>query len=397
VSQLNARDGILETTHFKVKFDLQRGGIASLVDKVSGHELVDPTTHVLGQFLHQRFDNKDVAGYVNVYHRLGGNPFPAAFGKDGMPGDQQSPHADQVPGPWKMTATRDAVGNRVVLTCQNTLGLAESYTLTFVFPVDRACVDIDWEVKNKTPNTIPEGGWLCVPLAIQQPVFRVGEVGGSINPVKDIIVGGNRDILAADRAITVRAGDSGAGAGVASTNLPLWSLGEPGLWKYSDDYVPTKPEVFANLYNNQWSTNYPMWIGGSWKASLRVWPVADGATEEQAVFTPAWELRQGLVAGYASGGAGKLPVTQTGLTLSRKGVRVTEFAPDLYSSGTLLRVWEQAGTGGKIDVTLPPGMKITKAQPVDLRGQKLGSDIPVLNGRFAFDLGAWTPASFVLN
>ena len=54
------------------------------------------------------------------------------------------------------------------------------------------------------------------------------------------------------------------------------------------DYVPTEPEVFANLYNNQWNTNYPLWIPGSWSASLRVYPVAKGADEEQAIFTPAW-------------------------------------------------------------------------------------------------------------
>ncbi|MBQ6141161.1 MAG: hypothetical protein IJI54_07725 [Kiritimatiellae bacterium] len=91
----------------------------------------------------------------------------------------------------------------------------------------------------------------------------------------------------------------GAGVGVASADLPLWSLGRPGLWRYEPDYVPTEPEVFANLYNNQWNTNYPLWIPGSWSASLRVYPVAHGADEEQTIFTPAWEIRQPAVAAFA--------------------------------------------------------------------------------------------------
>jgi hypothetical protein len=308
---------------------------------------------------------------------------------------------DSSPGPWKASVVGNASGPQVVLTCENPQGLAEAYTTTFSFPAAQPSVDIAWEVKNKTANPVPEGGWLCVPLASSEaaakPVFRVGEVGGSINPATDIVTGANRKLLSVDRAITVRAGESGPGVGVASANLPLWSLGEPGLWKYSDDYVPTKPELFANLYNNMWNTNYPMWVGGSWKASFRLWPVANGATEEQAICTPSWELRQGVVAAYADGNAGKLPDTKSGLSLSRKGVRVTAFCPDQYNNnGTLLRVWEQAGAAGTLEVTLPEGLKAAKAQPVNLRGEKEGSEIAIKNGRFSFPLGAWAPASFVL-
>ena len=102
----------------------------------------------------------------------------------------------------------------------------------------------------------------------------------------------------------------GAGVGVASADLPLWSLGKPGLWRYEPAYVPEKPELFANLYNNMWNVNYPLWIGGSWQASLRVWPVAARLAEEQAHFTPTWEMRQGAVASFADGKAVTLPPQQ---------------------------------------------------------------------------------------
>ncbi len=44
----------LDTPFYKVHFDLQRGGIVSLVDKKTGRELVDPSSpYALGQYLHE--------------------------------------------------------------------------------------------------------------------------------------------------------------------------------------------------------------------------------------------------------------------------------------------------------------------------------------------------------
>ena len=182
--------------------------------------------------------------------------------------------------------------------------------------------------------------------------------------------------------------------------------------------MPTEPEVFSNLYNNQWNTNYPLWIPGSWSVSLRVYPVAHGTDEEQTIFTPAWEIRQPAVAAFAAGKTtsvqqqggrtGKttsvqqqegytLPAVANGIALSRKGVRVTAFCPNSDGAGIVLRVWEQAGKGGEITVTLPQGMKATVAQPVNLRGEGEGSPIPVKDGKFSFELNAWAPRSFTLD
>ena len=91
-----------------------------------------------------------------------------------------------------------------------------------------------------------------------------------------------------------------------------------------------------------------------------------------------------------------LPAAANGLVLSRKGVRVTAFCPNPDGEGTVLRVWEQAGKGGDITVTLPQGMKVATAQPVNLRGEIAGEPIAVKNGSFTFALGAWAPKSFIL-
>ena len=82
--------------------------------------------------------------------------------------------------------------------------------------------------------------------------------------------------------------------------------------------------------------------------------------------------------------------------MSRRGVRVTAFCPNPDGRGIVLRVWEQAGTGGAITVTLPKGMNAMEARPVNLRGERAGEPIAIKDGKFSFDLGAWAPKSFIL-
>jgi hypothetical protein len=170
---------------------------------------------------------------------------------------------------------------------------------------------------------------------------------------------------------------------------PLVSLDQPGLWWWTMDFVPKKPAVFVNLYNNMWNTNFPLWQDGSWSERVRFWPTRD-------LLVPAWEARAPLLAAVADGPAGKLPLSQTGLHLSRAGVLVTAFGADPAEPGTLLRVWEQAGAAGELLVTLPAGAKFTTAMPVNLRGEKAGELKQVSNGKIALNLGAYAPASFLL-
>jgi hypothetical protein len=88
--------------------------------------------------------------------------------------------------------------------------------------------------------------------------------------------------------------------------------------------------------------------------------------------------------------------TQQGLELGRKGILVTAFGANPDGSGTLLRLWEYAGTSGPCKVRLPAGMDIKSAQPVDLRGRPAGQPIPVKNRAFTLSLPAFAPASVLL-
>ena len=59
------------------------------------------------------------------------------------------------------------------------------YTLYHAEPY----LDIEWAIDGKTPNPIPEGGWICLPFAIEHPAFRLARLGSIIDPATDIIDG----------------------------------------------------------------------------------------------------------------------------------------------------------------------------------------------------------------
>ncbi|MFI5382096.1 MAG: glycosyl hydrolase-related protein [Tepidisphaerales bacterium] len=379
----------LDTQFFKIVFDLKRGGIASLIERQTGRELVDKASpYALGQFLHERFDNQQMLAFHNAYGRPGYN-----WPKGNLPKD--AAYAALTPPAWTVTVQRTASADIATLTAADTLGLAKGIAIVITSPRQQPSIDVEWRVTDKTADPLPEGGWLCFPVALAQPQFLLGRLGGPIDPAKDIVAGANRHYFCLSTGLTV-SGSDGAGVGLCPIDSPCVSLGEPGLWKFSLDYTPKKPAVFVNLYNNMWNTNFPEWQGGSWSSRVRLWPTAKGSDTAAALIVPAWEARLPLLAAVAEGEAGRLPPQAAGLRLSRSGVLVTAFGHNPDGAGTLLRLWEQSGQSGDCTVQLPAGMSPTAVQPVDLRGQPGGAPVSVKDGLFTVTLKPFAPASFLL-
>lgn len=397
VGQAGKPDVRLDTPFYGVVFDLRRGGIGSLVEKKTGRELVDRTSpYALGQFLHERFSNQQMADFTRAYARAGYN-----FARGGLPGDTK--YAVLTLPAWSLAIDKALHADVATLTATDTLGLAKGIALVVTLPHEQPWVDIEWRVTEKTPDPAPEGGWLCFPLAVKQPHYTLGRLGGPIDPAKEIVPGANKDYFCLSTGLVIRSDDQ-RGVGVCPIDSPCVSLGEPGLWRDSQTFQPQKSSVFVNLYNNEWNTNFPEWQDGSWSSQVRLWPT-QGEDLGKNLTVPAWEARLPLLAAATDGprpgvpGARSLPAVQSGLSVSRPGVLVTAFGadPDGVNKGTLLRVWDQSGSSGELVVNLPVGFQAASATAVDLRGEKTGSPIPIKDGRLIFDLHAYSPASFILN
>ncbi len=383
--------GMIENKFFRLKVDAARGGLVSFVDLKTGRELIAARDeNSFGSYWYERFASTNVDDFVKSYCRR----FVSDFGKPGMPGPDKSPYAALSLTNWTVAMQASPLAKTIILRSADAAPLAKAVTLKYTLYDSQPYLDVEWVVEDKTPNPIPEGGWLCFPFAIDQPKFQLSRLGSLIDPAKDILEGGNRHLLCLNSGLTIT-GRDGYGVGLCPLDSPLVSLDQPGLWKFSRHGAPGRSRVFVNLYNNQWNTNFRLWQSGSWNSRVRIWTFR-GANPEKNLITPAWEARSPLLAVSGSGPHGKLPVTKTGLSLSRRGVLVTLFGPDPYSGRTLLRVWEQAGNSGSLAVKLPAGFRAARALPVNLRGQPAGDPLNITGGSFSFKLAAFAPASFQL-
>ncbi|MEO5715161.1 MAG: hypothetical protein ABIT37_16905 [Luteolibacter sp.] len=385
----------LETPFFKVVFDLERGGISSLIEKSSGRELADKASpYALGQYLHERFSTNEVNRFFHPYSRMQSGWGLNDLGKPGMPDAGKMPYQASTPGGWELTVDRDSAGDRAVLTTTQCDDRAKGYRLTFTFPHDAAWVDTEWQVAAKAPEKHPEGGWLCFPFAVENPHFTVGRPGAPIDPTKDIVPGSNRHLMAVASGVAIT-GEDASGAALCPIDSPLISLGQPGLWWWTMDFVPKKPVAFVILYNNMWNTNFPLWQEGSWSERVRFWPLAARSKTNEELAVRSWEARLPLLGAAVTAQNGTLPATNGGVEVSRPGVLVTAFGENIDGKGIVLRVWDQTGESGDLTVTVPG--KFTTATPVDLRGENPGHPLPVRNGRITTPLKAYAPASFILN
>ena len=72
------------------------------------------------------------------------------------------------------------------------------------------------------------------------------------------------------------------------------------------------------------------------------------------------------------------------------------FGPNPDGEGIILRLWEQAGTGGVCKITLPAGMDVDAVQPCNLRGAHIGGPIAVRRGVFSVEVNEYAPVSLIL-
>ena len=390
----DASRSTIENAFLRVRLETARGVVASLVDKRTGRELADTTSkYGLGQYLYERFDADDNDAFLKTYCKY----IPSWYGhfaRFQMPPAKEVPYKAASPGDFKLEIHRGPVSQTAVMTAAPGGDVPHGVRLAVTLWRDRPCVDLKWSIKDKRADTWPEAGWLCLPLNVEKPVYRLGRLGAVVDPAADCARGANFEVFCLSSGMTVTE-PNGLGVGLCPLDSPLVSIGRPGVYRYTREFGPRQPVVLVNLFNNVWGTNFQQWMGGSWSCRVRLWAV-EGKGVEKGLLAPSWEARSPCLAALFDGLPGRLPPTRAGIGLSRRGVLVTAFGSSPDGNGILLRLWEQAGEDGACRVTLPEGLRPKEVQPCDLRGRPLGKPIPVHDGQFDLPLGHYAPASVIM-
>lgn len=390
----------IENDFFKITFDKKTGCISSWIEKAGNREWIDLSSeHRLGQYLNERFTYEQTMDYVKKYQQVE-KYFHEGLYKPKMISEKDVPYRAASPKQGNLQIYANGYTQTAELKMpSDVVNHLPASVLRVVLYKDQPYVDMEIIIHETEKDNWPEADWLCFPFKIDDPEFNVYRQLGVMNPKTDILSGSDRYMYAADQGVSIT-GKDGAGIFVCPIDHPVVSLGTPGCWKWSADYIPKNPVIYLNLFNNQWNTNFRYWYTGSWNSRVRLWTVQKGTTPDtrsRLLTRCALETRNPLQAVFADKTGERLPSVQSGIKVSREGVVVTAFGSDPdENEGTLLRVWEQAGVSGKLIVTLPKEMNVSIAIPVDLRGEPTGESIAVVSGKFGWNLGAYAPASFVL-
>lgn len=412
----------IENEYFKITIDPARASIVSLFDKKNNREWVDNSSEYgLGRYMNERFTYEQTVKYQEDYQ--GGRGWHAfdspgvwrcwPFYKTNMISGTKVPYRAAHAQNGKLTIIRDALTQTALLempadtdnhlpasSLRVTLNNKQITTGNTQITTDKSgqdFVDLKVTIKDKAKDNWPEADWLCLPFRAGHAKFNVYRTLGEMDPTTDILPGANKYLYAVGHGVTILDAD-GQGIAICPIDHPLISIDTPGIWKYSMDYIPRRPVVFLNLYNNQWNTNFRYWYPGTWSSRVRISTFNGKTPKDYIIADRALEARyplEKIVA--AENSTGILPSERSGIQLSRKGIIVTAFGEDPYGNkGTLLRIWEEAGMSGPVTIALPEGMNAYEAIPVNLRGERSGKPIKISNGRFSFNLKGYAPAGFIL-
>lgn len=382
----------LENEYFRIILDPLSGTIQSLLDKKSGKELVSNTSEwKFGQYVNERFSKTMTDQYAEDYIKAGWNWAYAELGRINLTDEPYQRISGMHP---KIDFVKDEISVSALVHFTPEVPFGQKYTVIFTLYNDQPYVEMTWSINGKPADAWPEGGWISFPFNIEKPQFKLGRPGAVVDPATDFVKGSNLDYGFLSTGMAVL-DEKQQGFGIMSPDVPAISLDRPGLWKYSTGFVPQKSNVFFNLYNNQWSTNFTEWVEGSWSARFYIWGI-NRYENAPSIVIPSEELRNPLIAVHTSGEAGNLPVSAQGISLSEKGILLSFFGKNRDGEGDMIRLWEQNGHSGKLTVTFPSEAKYSTATPVNLRGEKQGDSINLKNCEFTFDLKAFAPASFIL-
>ncbi|MDR6551693.1 glycosyl hydrolase-related protein [Paenibacillus qinlingensis] len=283
----NGENAVLENHSLRIVVNTESGGVTSFYDKQNEKEWT-----VNGRFAQYEYDvygKEEILDFVKAYSYDLTDWYVNDFGKPGYPRidhKQYGLHLVDV-----KTSNGDGWGRiEIRFTSPNEsyeeFGNGEEIILLLHLEENQTYADMQVTVHRKASTAYAESGHFTFALNAEQPNYRYQKLGSVVNPLIDIERGANTRLHCASQWVDVQ--DDQVGLTIIPFDTPLFSIGEKGIYHYSKKvYVPEQPILHFNLFNNQWGTNFPQWISGSFQYAYRLVPHAGdwqaGCAQQQAV------------------------------------------------------------------------------------------------------------------
>ncbi len=141
-------------------------------------------------------------------------------------------------------------------------GDSRELALTVSFPEDDSIL-AELALSGKQASPFIEAGSLILPLP-GACAYRLGRPCAVVDPRTQIRHQANHAYFCLEDRVTALGQE--AAVTVEPLDTPLLSIGASGLYDYEPDFPDQRPpELWFNLFNNMWGTNFPQWIEGDFR------------------------------------------------------------------------------------------------------------------------------------
>ena len=278
-----------ETERFRMCFNTVSGMIESVEDLELGTVILKSRNgHGVFSYQYDRAGITDVTEFLRKYGYRFTDWGILDYGRSNYP---ECEHLSFTPVFDGYEALPRAV--RFMFHTEESSGLfgdCRSLTLTVSFPED-GTIEARLDLKDKQASPFIEAGSFIIPLA-EESRFLLGRPCAAVDPETQIRHCANHAFFSLENEATA------SGVKVAVTvfpqDTPLMSIGGPGLYTYEPDFPKDRaPELWFDLFNNMWGTNFPQWIEGDFTYRFTVSPSAP--EKEPRLRDPeAYEPMQGI-------------------------------------------------------------------------------------------------------
>jgi hypothetical protein len=333
----------IENAFYRVQVDPATGGVASILDKETGRELVDAKApYRLNQYVYAAGGNSSRI----VMNPAGPEPRLTLTGSG-----KATVHRVRSPG----------VGESLSVATSGVMAPRISTTIALREGVKR--IDFfNW--LTKTPTYDKEAVYFAFPFAASQPTFRYEVPCGIVNANRDMLPGACLEWFTVQHFVEVS--DPSGAIAWATPDAPLVCFQDVNRGKW-----PTKlPLVTGHLYsyamNNYWHTNYKAGQNGehTFRFSITSRAKADNVASARFGEEVASPLTAVIVKANPHG---PLPAGPTSL-LSVAEPNVFILGTKLADQGTglIVRLWELAGQQTDAHLRLAPELGGQRAEACNL-------------------------------